>query len=103
MVSAAAVANPSLTTTASPNTSIGLQIFDHAGLVGGANPMGTVTFNLFGPGDNACTTPFFTSTVAVAGGSTNSQPFITNQAGTYRWRASYGGDANNAAVTTALW
>src|SRR5437016_14151822 len=34
-------------------------------------------------------------------GTATSDPFTPSQAGTYRWRASYSGDTNNAAIATA--
>jgi hypothetical protein len=62
-----------------------------------------VTFELFGPGSATCTgTPVFTSTVAInANGTVTSAPYTPTTAGTYHWLASYGGDANNMAVTGA--
>jgi len=91
-----AVNAPTISATASPTTEVGLQIFANSNLGGGANPTGTITWDLFGPGDTSCTTPIFSSTVAVNGnGSYNSEPFTTAQAGTYRWRARYSGDVNN--------
>src|SRR5205823_3665243 len=73
-----------------------------ATLAGGRNPTGTMTFTLFGPGDTACATPIFTSPRPATGnGAVTSGAFTANAAGTYRWIASYSGDANNVAVTTA--
>src|SRR5437016_3927968 len=34
-------------------------------------------------------------------GTATSDPFTPSQAGTYRWKASYSGDTNNAAIATA--
>src|SRR3989442_1463643 len=34
-------------------------------------------------------------------GTATSNPFTPSQAGTYRWKASYSGDTNNAAIATA--
>ncbi len=82
-VSAASV-TPTLISTASPTVTVGRQIFDNVNLLGGANPSGTVTFRLFGPGDAGCTTPIFSSTVAVIGSSVNSALFTTSAAGIYR-------------------
>ncbi len=100
-----AQAVPSLVTTSSPNIVIGGQVTDTAVVSGRVNPQAgaTVTFTLFGPGDTTCaTTPIFQSTVAypVAGGAVTSTPFTPVSAGTYRWRASYSGDANNAVVAS---
>jgi hypothetical protein len=98
----ALAATPNLTTVASSDTEIGLQIFDNANLMGGAAPTGSILFNLYGPGDTTCSTSIFNSTVPVAGaGSYNSASYTTTQAGTYQWRAAYSGDANNDAVSTA--
>ena len=94
---------PALTTDASPNVSLGGQITDTATLAGGNTPTGTITFNLYGPDNATCSgAPIFASPKAVAGnGSYTSDAFTPTAAGTYRWVASYSGDANNAAVTTA--
>jgi hypothetical protein len=97
----AMAATPTLSTAASADTEIGLQIFDNANLQGGAAPTGTITFTLYGPGDTTCATSIFSPTVPVNGtGSYNSTPFTTSQAGTYQWRAAYSGDANNTPATT---
>lgn len=72
--------------------------------MGGSSPMGTITFNLYGPNDATCSgTPTFTSTVPVtrANGSYNSASTTATAAGTYRWTASYSGDANNSSVAGA--
>src|SRR5205807_688350 len=62
-----------------------------------------MTFTLFGPDNATCTgTPALTSTKPVSGnGPYTSGGFTAATAGTYRWVASYSGDANNAAVATA--
>jgi hypothetical protein len=96
-----ALSTPSISSTASGATTVGLQVFDNVNLTGGSNPTGSVTFDLFGPGNATCSgTPIFTSTVAVTAGTTsyNSAHFTTTQAGTYQWVASYSGDANNNPV-----
>ncbi|MCA1683968.1 MAG: hypothetical protein LC708_02420, partial [Actinobacteria bacterium] len=97
---------PSLSTVASPSVPVGGTIFDTANLSGGTNPTGTITFNLYGPGDPTCAgPPIATSTVPVAGNGlypsgnfvvTTTPPFTG--AGTYRFTATYSGDANNVAV-----
>jgi uncharacterized repeat protein (TIGR01451 family) len=69
-----------------------------------ADAGGSVTFNLYGPDDASCTgAVIFTSTNAigaVAGGvaSATSGTYTATAAGTYRWIASYGGDAKNKSV-----
>ncbi|MEO8487835.1 MAG: IPTL-CTERM sorting domain-containing protein, partial [Betaproteobacteria bacterium] len=97
-----APSNPTLVTVASAGGATGTQINDTATLSGGSNPTGTITFRLYGPNDATCATPalFTSGAVAVAGnGSYPSTPsFTTTLAGTYRWVASYSGDANNTAV-----
>jgi hypothetical protein len=103
VVTAAGGGAPTLTTTASPGVAVGGQVFDTANLTGGTNPTGTITFNLYGPDDATCAgPPVFTSTVPVAGaGSYTSGSFAPTAPGTYRWTASYSGDANNSPGTTA--
>ncbi len=96
-------ATPTIATTASSGGALGTALTDHATLAGGTTPTGTITFTLYGPNDATCsTTPVSTSTASVSGnGSYASGPFTPTVVGTYRWRASYGGDAGNAAVTGA--
>ena len=106
-----ALAQPGITTTATPRVTVGSPITDTATLSAavppGPAPTGTITFSLFGPqaaSPATCTgIPAFTSTVAVNSGAGNytSAPFTPVAPGTYRWVAAYSGDANNAAATTA--
>ena len=93
-------ATPTLSTLVSPNTHrVGAMVTDTATVSGGFSPTGTVTFRLFGPNDSTCSTaPVFTSTKTLSGGTATSDPFIPTLPGTYRWIASYNGDANNNAV-----
>ena len=95
--------NPTISTVASAAITIGGSISDTATLAGGFNPTGTITFRQFGPNDTNCTNPsVFTTTKAVNGnGSYTSAAFNPTLVGTYRWVASYGGDANNNAVSGA--
>jgi len=92
---------PTLSTTASPSVPVGGQITDTATLAGGASPTGTITFNLFGPDDATCSGAVaFIDTASVSGnGQYTSDPFTPTAAGTYRWRAGYGGDAGNNVVS----
>jgi hypothetical protein len=66
---------------------------------------GTITFELFGPNDATCSgTPAYTQTVNVSGAgtySTTNTSFIASTEGTWRWRVSYSGDANNEGSTSA--
>jgi hypothetical protein len=71
-------------------------VFANANLLGVANPTGTVTFKLFSPEDTSCSAPIFTSQVPVNSTSVNSAHFLTSRVGTYRWTATYSGDANLA-------
>lgn len=92
----ASASAPQVTVTASGATSVGLQVFANVNFSGATNPTGTLTFRLFGPSDPSCvSSPVFTSTVPVAGTSVNSDHYSTTIAGTYRWEASYSGDAGN--------
>ena len=64
----------------------------------------TIDFSLYGPDDATCTrAPVFTSQVAypAAGGLVSSAAFRPAAAGSYRWSASYSGDANNMPVAGA--
>lgn len=104
---AGALATPSIATTASATITLGSgTLFDTAVVSGRANPQAgeTVTFRLYGPNDSACSSAaVFSSTVnyPVAGGPASSAAFTPTSAGTYRWRATFNGDANNAAVAGA--
>jgi hypothetical protein len=93
-----AKSSPTLPTTPSPASgSIGAVLNDSATVSGGSNPTGSVTFNLYGPGDTTCTgTILFTQTVTLSGGTAaTTGGYTTTQAGTFNWTAHYGGDSNN--------
>ena len=89
--------SPFITTQASATTPVGGSISDSATLINAATPTGTITFKVFGPDDTTCGgAAVFTSTKNVAGaGSYTSDSFTPTAAGTYRWVATYSGDANN--------
>ena len=105
VVSPTVLATTSISTIASPNVVVGAgTLSDNATVVGRVNPVAgaTITFRLYGAGDVTCSAaPVFTSIVAypVAGGAVTSTAFTATSTGTYRWIASYSGDANNAPVT----
>jgi hypothetical protein len=102
--SAVAQATPTISTQATPNVTIGAPISDTATLAGGAGATGTITFDAYAPGDTGCTGPVAfsdTATVSGNGNYTTNPAFIPTALGTYRWIASYSGDANNAAVSGA--
>ncbi len=101
-------ATPTIATSASANITLGAgRLTDKATVSGRVNPQAgaTVDFRLYGPADATCSrTPVFQALDApypVAGGTVTSSPFTPTKAGTYRWIASYSGDADNAPVTGA--
>jgi hypothetical protein len=95
-------ATPVLATNATDSV-VGEPIRDVATLTSDVpgDPTGTVTFMLYAPADGTCTqTPIFTSpNRPLVGGSATSTDFTPTVAGSYRWRASYSGDANHASLT----
>ncbi len=98
---AVSAAKPTVTTAASPSVALGGAINDTAVLAGGYKPSGTVTFKLYGPSDTTCAgPPVFTSFVGLAS-PTVSGAYAPTAVGTYRWVASYSGDAGNAAASNA--
>jgi hypothetical protein len=70
-----------------------------------SNAGGTITFDLFNPGNATCLgTPDFTQTVNVNGNgtySTTNTTFKASTEGTWRWQVTYSGDANNQSSTSA--
>jgi hypothetical protein len=96
---------PVLTTTASGPVLVGSAITDTAHLSGGYGTLsGTLTFNVYAPGDETCATPLSpTPASATVNGANDytSGPFTTATFGSYRWMAHYSGNANNTAVDTA--
>ena len=99
---------PSIVTVPTPGTgAIGTVIHDSATVSGGFNPTGTVTFALYAPGDTKCTGTNLVggmagfANIALSGGAASSAGFTTTAAGTYNWVATYNGDSNNTAVTSA--
>ncbi|WP_394303990.1 choice-of-anchor P family protein [Sphaerimonospora cavernae] len=94
-------ATPSIVTTPSGPVPAGGDVSDTATLSGGSHPTGTVTFKLYGPGDTDCATPIATRTGTVSGsGAAESGKVTIGAAGTYRWAATYSGDAGNNSVTS---
>ena len=98
-----AQATPAIATTPSAGGAVGTSISDTATVTGGLNPTGTVTFNLFGPGDPTCSgAPLSTfPSNPLSGGSATSGSITTVAVGTYHWVATYNGDANNTTVSSA--
>lgn len=91
---------PTLTTTATPS---GFVISDVAHLTGGNHPTGTIQFLLFGPDDATCgglaiaPEPLFVD----GNGDYPSGGITPPGLGTYRWTASYSGDAANDPAATS--
>lgn len=97
--------SPTIATQTSPGVIAGVgSVFDTAVVSGRVLPVegGTIDFRLYGPGDTDCTrTPVFQSlgvAYPVAGGSVRSESYVPTIVGTYRWIATYNGDANNVSV-----
>ena len=93
-----------ISTTASGTVAVGGQLTDTAVVTGRVNPVdgATVSFRLYGPNDDTCANaPIFESLnipYPAAGGPVTSGAFTPTVPGVYRWRATYNGDANNAAI-----
>lgn len=98
-------AQPAIETMVSAASgTIGASFTDTATLSGGVAPTGTITFDVYGPDDATCSgAVVFTDTVAVDAGNGDyeSAAFTPTAVGKYRWIASYGGDAQNEAVSGA--
>ena len=99
-------ASPALSTNAGPNVTLGVNgtdLPDSATLTGAtSDASGTITFHLYFGADCSAANEVAGSPVSfspVAGDGTYVSPSIhVTKAGTYRWIANYGGDANNSAT-----
>ena len=94
----ATVGTPTTLTAAASSAAIGSPVSDGAALSGGDNPTGHITFEAWGPSDQAdCSgNPVFTTTVTVTGnGNYSSGNFTPSTPGSYWWTATYGGDPGN--------
>ena len=92
----------------SPNVSTAQSLIPNDTMtLSGATPNagGTITFNLYAPGDSTCSgTPALTQTVTVTGNgtyATTNTTFTASDTGTWRWAASYSGDTNNNGAASA--
>jgi hypothetical protein len=99
-------ASPSIGATASADVPLGGTLTDSATVTDrvSASGSGSVTFHAYGPDDPTCAGPAaFSDTrpLPAADGPVTSAAFSPTATGTYRWIASYSGDANNAASSTA--
>lgn len=97
-----ALGSPTIVTEASASVPVGVGQLSDAAVVNGrvAPQVGaTVSFRLYGPGDTTCSAaPVFEDldvAYPVGGGTIRSGTYTPTVAGTYRWVASYSGDANN--------
>ena len=99
--------SPAIETHATGPVTVGDKIHDVATLSGAVGATGAVTFQVFAPGDTTCSTAVATLTTSTknvdanGNGTYTSGDFTTTTPGTYRWRAFFAGDANNAAVSGA--
>src|SRR6266566_1788642 len=94
----------SLTTSATPSVTIGSTIHDVATLSGATGAAsGTITFDVFAPGDTTCATPISVPLAKTVNGNGDytSGDYTPTVDGTYRWIAHYSGDANNSPSDTA--
>ncbi len=103
--SATQKATPTLTTTASGPVTVGANIHDVAHLGGGFGTLtGSLTFDVFAPGDTTCSTPLtpVPAGATVSGtGDYISGPYTTTTVGDYHWIAHYHSlDPNNNSVDT---
>jgi DNA-binding beta-propeller fold protein YncE len=90
---------PGLSVQASGPVSLGGSITGSALLSGAAGASGTVTFNVYGPGDSGCSSSVASSTAQVSGNGTySSAPFTPAVPGQYSFRATYSGDGSHAAA-----
>ena len=98
-------ATPTIVTAPNPPAgTVGATLNDNALLAGGANPTGTITFQLFPPADPTCAgSPVFAEAVGVSGNGlyATSTGYVSTTAGTYHWTATYSGDLNNATASSA--
>jgi hypothetical protein len=95
--------SPTLSTTPNPASGeVGAVLNDSATLSGASSPTGSITFNLYAPGDATCSgAAVYTQVVALTGNSAATSPGYTSiAAGIYRWTASYPGDTNNNAASS---
>jgi hypothetical protein len=98
-ISTVGKASPGLTGNASAGA-VGTAIHDEGTVSEGFSPTGEVTFSVYGPTDTGCSTPLQTTTVPIQSSHATSPDFSPQQAGEYRWTATYPGDADNEAAST---
>jgi hypothetical protein len=95
----AATFNTVTVEVASPSpVALGSELQDSAFVIGSGflDGTGSITFNLYGPGDSSCTTPIYSTVVphiATQEPYSTTEGFVADAAGTYNWTASFSGDA----------
>ncbi len=93
---------PRVVGMASATVPAGGQISDAARVADGYYPTGDVRFDLYGPEDASCASAIASSTATLESSQfrADSAPFTATSPGTYRWIASYLGDARNSPAAT---
>lgn len=95
-----------MSSSATPTTAhTGTTLQDSATLSGTStlDGSGAITFNLYGPGDSACTTPIHTETlidITSDGPWSTTTGYAPAVAGTYNWVANFTGDHSNGVGST---
>jgi len=95
-------ASPVITTVASPSmgmVGVPMTVSDTATLTGGNSPSGSVTFTLYSDSECETSTGVTGSGTISSGSATYSQGWTPAAAGTFYWKATYGGDNNNNGFT----
>jgi hypothetical protein len=88
-------------TSTTPSSSFSVTLNDSA-TVTPSSATGTVTFNLYAPSDTTCSTPIWTASASLSSGTASTSGLDgspaggnvfthTTDAGTYHWKAVYGG------------
>lgn len=99
---AAVKAAPALTVVAEGGTTVGSALSGVATLDGAVLASGSIAFDLYGPGDDACAVPLASTSVPVFGnGAYRSPSHVTTVPGTYRWVARYDGNDLTRPTGTA--
>lgn len=102
VTAAEALGVPKVTVIGATSAKLGETVIARAEITDGKDPTGVLTFQAFGPDDPTCGgQPVASSTGPLDGNfEATSQPFTATQAGEYRWKATYGGDAKNIAASS---
>jgi hypothetical protein len=101
-----AKAAPTISTTANPTSGgTGSTLQDSATLAktGTLLGMGSVAFNLYGPGDTSCVTALQSETVTGISGNgpfKTTTGFVAKVVGAYHWTVRFSGDGNNNAASS---